>query len=367
MKPLTLIQYTGDSKIHTIPLEWDDAAFTPGGDYVLTFTLKRSPADPDSAALVQKVTGTGITHSGSNALVQFVTEDTLSREPNPNLYWGVRARHVITGDWYTVKDGRMNLKQAIDRNAETSIPVLTHQPPVQVIVPPVILRTAEEGTPTPNYAETSFPYDMDRDLRFEQIDNGDPPTIEFVGVNLGADLVTVAGRAITVQFGTNFGSANTSPSEVIDWITAHPEASAMIVAMLKPGQTGTGTIGQPAFGPVTLSGAAPVPLAIGQLLRVGDAAPYKWFRADSVSPVVWTEIFQIDNPTDGDLIERVNGVWVRRSISEIKNDLGLDSVEAIAQMLGLPSYESLTAANAALPIGKIFYNSGSQSLEITTA
>ena len=35
----------------------------------------------------------------------------------------------------------------------------------------------------------------------------------------------------------------------------------------------------------------PVPSATGQLWRVGTAAPYRWFVAESIDPVVWREMF----------------------------------------------------------------------------
>ena len=55
---------------------------------------------------------------------------------------------------------------------------------------------------------------------------------------------------------------------------------------------------------------------------------------------------------------------------QIRNSIGLGGSEGasnIAAVLGIPTHADMTAANAALEIGKPFYNTALTKLDITTA
>jgi hypothetical protein len=88
------------------------------------------------------------------------------------------------------------------------------------------------------------------------------------------------------------------------------------------------------------------PLAIGQKCFVGDAAPYdsSW-TAQSLSPVV----------------------WVQDSVGPAGPEGPALSLGSALTLFGLTSYADLTAANAALPIGRIYYDQTLNTLNVTTA
>ena len=52
---------------------------------------------------------------------------------------------------------------------------------------------------------------------------------------------------------------------------------------------------------------------------------------------------------------------------DARDTLGLGTAAAIATLLGLPTYADLTAANTALGIGKIYYDTALATLNVTTA
>lgn len=131
---MLLTQNLGDSKTHSIPLTWEDAAFTPGGSWVLIFTAKACAEDPDTASLIQKTSGAGITVSGSTVTLTLVPDDTVDLAA-ATLFCDIQAQHVTTGAVRTVTDGlKLKLKRDITRETETSIDVITTEPPVPFVV-----------------------------------------------------------------------------------------------------------------------------------------------------------------------------------------------------------------------------------------
>lgn len=125
---MNLTAKIGDSPVFAIPLVWGGAAFAPGEDWGLIFTLKSSAADLDPAALVQKASGVGITAAGYTALVSFVSEDTEELDPLSGVY-DVQAQHVSTGAVRTVAEGKFSLYRDITRLRQTSIPIHTTETP----------------------------------------------------------------------------------------------------------------------------------------------------------------------------------------------------------------------------------------------
>jgi len=126
---MKLTQYSGDSVTHTIPLKWQGAAFTPGTDWGLVFTAKRSARDADAAAVFQKASGAGITASGSNALVSTVAVDTVALG-TMTLVWDIQAVHATLGTVRTVAYGPLEIKRDITREVTTSTTVHTTEPPL---------------------------------------------------------------------------------------------------------------------------------------------------------------------------------------------------------------------------------------------
>jgi hypothetical protein len=125
---MTLTQYLGDSVAHEVPLRWKREAFTPGADWTLIFTAKLDPADLDSAAVIQKASGIGITTSGATATVATVPADT-SGLPARDLFWDIQAQHVETGEVRTVAVGMLRLSRDATRLTATSIDIYTTHPP----------------------------------------------------------------------------------------------------------------------------------------------------------------------------------------------------------------------------------------------
>jgi hypothetical protein len=126
----TFSLYSGDSKTLTIPLTLDGSAFNPSG-FLLIFTAKKSVTDDDSKALIQKVTGTGLTVSGTTATIDLVPQDTasLARE---NLFCDIQAQNLTTGAVATVAFFRLRIDRDVTRSTTTSIPVVTAAPGVPI-------------------------------------------------------------------------------------------------------------------------------------------------------------------------------------------------------------------------------------------
>ena len=125
----TMQRFLGDSASLSIPLTHEGAAFTPGSSWSLMFTAKRQARDTDAQALIQKVSGAGITVTGSTASVELVPIDTATLAPG-DIVWDVQAQHLTNGAVATVASGRLTLIRDVSRLTVTSIPVYTSAPPI---------------------------------------------------------------------------------------------------------------------------------------------------------------------------------------------------------------------------------------------
>jgi len=126
---MTLKQYLGDSVTHTIRLTWLGASFTPGNEWALIFTAKTSGDDEDTAALIQKTSGAGITTSTTNALVTLVPDDTSALAAG-NIVWDVQGQSSVTDEVRTLAEGTLTLKRDKTRGVTTTIPVITTETPL---------------------------------------------------------------------------------------------------------------------------------------------------------------------------------------------------------------------------------------------
>jgi hypothetical protein len=147
-----LTQFIADSKTHEVALAWEDAAFTPGSDWALVFTAKRKAADPDSAAIIQKATGAGISATGSYATITLVRADTEDFTATRTLYCGIRATHGITGATRTVWQDKIKFERGIPQETTTTIPVVTTEDPVP-FAGSVTLAAVLTALGVPTYAD----------------------------------------------------------------------------------------------------------------------------------------------------------------------------------------------------------------------
>jgi hypothetical protein len=130
---MTLTQKLRDTKTHTIPMEWEEAAFTPGGDWELVFTAKRKATDTDAEAVFQKTTGAGITVTGSTAYVQVLPEDTDGLSPI-SLICDIQARNPTTNAFRTVWMDRIKIGQDVTHQSAATLPIFTRTPPSNGLV-----------------------------------------------------------------------------------------------------------------------------------------------------------------------------------------------------------------------------------------
>ena len=144
---MTLTQDLGDDKIYSIPLRWGGSPFVPGSGWNLIFTVKADVDDTDVLAKIQKQTGTGITHSGSNALVVIVPANTTGGTFTPvgagspvtvpaltagTYYWDIQAQNITTNEVKTVARGKLALGRDITRGTVTSVPMYVSPAPAPV-------------------------------------------------------------------------------------------------------------------------------------------------------------------------------------------------------------------------------------------
>jgi hypothetical protein len=210
---MKLNQFYGDSSTFTIPLEWDDAGFTPGSDWHLIFTAKAKRTDPDDAALIQKATGAGITHSGTNALVALVPQDTRDIDAI-TIYWDIQAQHLTTAEVRTPARGTLKFSRDITRQTEVSIPIHTENPATVPTQAQVIAA-----------------------LGFTPADADDIPATP---ADLGAEPAQTPATQAESEAGTETGLRSFSPLRIKQAITAHVEAltNASVISAIEADPAG---------------------------------------------------------------------------------------------------------------------------------
>ena len=134
--PVIYSQWIGDSVVHEIPLIWEGETFNPIG-WGLVFTAKCKTASPDVAAQIQKASGAGISVALVAgvwvASVEIVPADTVALSKGV-LAFDIQAQNTTSGAVRTVAFGRLALDRDITREAMTSIPIHTSQPPAPIYV-----------------------------------------------------------------------------------------------------------------------------------------------------------------------------------------------------------------------------------------
>jgi hypothetical protein len=125
---MNLVQYIGDTVTHTIPLVWQGSPFTPGSAWHLIASFKTAPEDEDADSVFQKQTGVGITHSGSDALIEIVPNDSSTFTRGGSLVYDIQAQNLTTGEVRTVADARLQFLRDKTRGTTISIPIYTTNP-----------------------------------------------------------------------------------------------------------------------------------------------------------------------------------------------------------------------------------------------
>jgi hypothetical protein len=96
---------------------------------VVIWTAKKNIGDLDTAAIIQKTLGAGITLSGDGltAYVALVPADSVNLNPE-TLYWDIQAQ-FSDGSVHTVASGTLIFTADVTRGYNTSIPIYTTNPP----------------------------------------------------------------------------------------------------------------------------------------------------------------------------------------------------------------------------------------------
>jgi len=122
---------SGDSRTQLLPAT-DPATGLPLTIPItatLIFTAKHSKYAPDVEAVFQKVSGAGITFSGSTITVEIVSADTEPLEEYTDLVCDVQMQDVSLGI-LTIWEGVLPVRIGVTQETMTSVPVYTQNPPL---------------------------------------------------------------------------------------------------------------------------------------------------------------------------------------------------------------------------------------------
>lgn len=134
MKPQTITFTTGDSFSAHLSLEWGGEAFDLSAAASAIFTAKLTASRPDTEAKIQKAIGAGITAGVAGwADVAFVPQDTLTLSVGLPYVWDLQAQ-MLDGSVRTVAAGTLTLQPGVTRETTTSIPVVTTETPLPIII-----------------------------------------------------------------------------------------------------------------------------------------------------------------------------------------------------------------------------------------
>lgn len=122
---------SGDSRTLVLPATNPQTGLpiTIPGTATLIFSAKFSKYDLDINAVFQKVTGAGLTSSGSTITVVVVSQDTLPLLEYADLFCDVQAQDVSFGI-LTIWEGVLPVRLGVTQGTTTSVPVYTLDPPL---------------------------------------------------------------------------------------------------------------------------------------------------------------------------------------------------------------------------------------------
>jgi hypothetical protein len=159
---MILTQRIGDTKTHSVKLAWGGYPFVSSGLFNLIWTLKSAPDNQtDGQASIQKVSGAGLSVTGSTARIELVPHDTAAwtdTAPTPDVvhaekapgtyYWDIQAQSINNAtDVRTVAKGTLVLRRDVTRLTGASISIYTTAPPD--LFP---FLEIDGGTPSSDYA-----------------------------------------------------------------------------------------------------------------------------------------------------------------------------------------------------------------------
>lgn len=123
LKEQTFRRRRGDSATLSLSLTNPDSgtSFAPTG-CVLIFTIKGDASQPDSAALVQKISNVGGITVANPAVVSLVVADHLNLAAQVTFEWDVQAQNTLTGEVRTVARGTLFFEDDVTKQTTLTIP-----------------------------------------------------------------------------------------------------------------------------------------------------------------------------------------------------------------------------------------------------
>jgi hypothetical protein len=285
---MNLVQYIGDTVTHTIPLVWQGSPFTPGSAWHLIASFKTAPEDEDADSVFQKQTGVGITHSGSDALIEIVPNDSSTFTRGGSLVYDIQAQNLTTGEVRTVADARLQFLRDKTRGTTISIPIYTTNPGTPFPDPTeeqILAKIGDGDTIGAEYlpdaltiatGDPNIPQSMT--VTGTLTDGTDPvvfPVLLYVEDGLWTSTGAAPGSGEVYFISNNAGDSNYELVKLADGESVATWVAVQAVAT--PDLVTTWTLIPPATGtPIVTAGPIFQGSHIGQLLRVLDTG--LWYR-----------------------------------------------------------------------------------------
>jgi hypothetical protein len=128
---IQIVSAIGDTPTRSIPMvvdvDGDQTAFEPASAWNLVLSAKTQLSEADQASQFQLMSGAGITAADSDALCVVARDATVNLGPG-NLYFDIRATHLVTGESHIVARGRWQLVRPSTRLAMPSMMIYSITP-----------------------------------------------------------------------------------------------------------------------------------------------------------------------------------------------------------------------------------------------
>ncbi len=147
---LTLHRFYGDTCRLAIPMVHPDTGLPfDGSGSVFLASCKNKASDPDTAALIQKISrGGGITIAGTVAFIDIVPENWARLVAGKSYVFDLQAQQIADGAVFTVAEWNFMGIQGVTRGLTSSVPIYTINPPA-----PFSLVPSDIGAETPAGAQ----------------------------------------------------------------------------------------------------------------------------------------------------------------------------------------------------------------------
>lgn len=131
MIPLQITSAIGDTPVREIPMvadiDNDPTPFEPASAWALLLCAKTKLTDLDPDSKFQLYSDIGITPADDVALCVLARDATVDLIPE-NLYFDIRATHLVTGESHIVARGRWQLVRPSSRLATPSMTIYSIAP-----------------------------------------------------------------------------------------------------------------------------------------------------------------------------------------------------------------------------------------------